>query len=152
MANVMIDERRLRDASKRLAAQGLRYRRLWAYFKNPMRVTATANTGSERPYRQAQEWGLPPRITGFASGSEPLADAIDRTVARKEVVIENDIVWRIDTMVDYLFGKPLVIASAAPDPSRRETIGRFSSSAARSRFCPVSAWKPWSGSWTRWAP
>jgi hypothetical protein len=120
-----IDEQRLREATKRLAAQGIRYRRLWAYFKNPMRVTATANSGSERPYRQAQEWGLPPRITGFASGSEPLADAIDRGVARKEVVIENDIAWRIDTMVDYLFGKPLVIASAAPDPGRREAIGRL---------------------------
>src|SRR2546429_196434 len=44
-------------------------------------------------------------------------------VARKEVVIENDIGWRIETMVDYLFGKPLVISSAAPDEKRREIIG-----------------------------
>jgi hypothetical protein len=125
MANATIDEQRLGEATKRLAAEGARYRRLWAYFKNTMRVLATARTGSERPYRQAQEWGLPPRITGFSSGSEPLVDAIDRTVARKEVVIENDIAWRIDTMVDYLFGKPLVIASAAADPARREAIGRL---------------------------
>ena len=46
-------------------------------------------------------------------------------VVRKEVVIENDIGWRVDTMVDYLFGKPLVIASAAVDPARREAIGRL---------------------------
>jgi len=29
------------------------------------------------------------------------------------VVVENDIAWRVDTMVDYLFGRPVMITSAA---------------------------------------
>src|SRR5687768_5360095 len=45
-------------------------------------------------------------------------------IRRKEVVIENDIGWRVETMVDYLFGKPVVIRSAARDEKRRELIGR----------------------------
>ncbi len=46
-------------------------------------------------------------------------------VTRKEVVIENDIGWRVETMIDYLFGKPLVVDSAAPDPSRRALISEL---------------------------
>jgi hypothetical protein len=105
-----------------------RYRRLWAYCRNPLRVVgATPGSTSDRPYRQAQEWGLPQRITGVRSGAsgEPFdGEPIDE-IARKEVVIENDIGWRIETVVDYLFGKPLVIESAAPDPDRRALIGEL---------------------------
>jgi hypothetical protein len=101
-----------------------RYSRLWAYYRNPLRICGpiSDDAGSDRPYRQAQEWGLPSRITGARSGDEPFhAQPVD-DVDRKEVVIENDIAWRIDTLVDYLFGKPIVINSAAEDPSRRAMI------------------------------
>src|SRR5262249_18470583 len=99
-------------------------RRLWAYYRNPMRpgVVPPDEQGSERPYKQAQEWGLPSRITGVRSGAEIFSGASVDGVARKEVVIENDIAWRIDTMVDYLFGKPIVLNSAAVDPDRRAVI------------------------------
>jgi len=128
--NTAVDQERLQMALDRLIkTERPRYRRLWAYFKNPMRVCAAAAgtvaaTFSQRPYRQAQEWGLPARITGLCSGSEPFANTDVGGIARKEVVIENDIGWRVDTLVDYLFGKPLVISSAAPDPKRRDLIGR----------------------------
>jgi hypothetical protein len=126
--NSMTDQERLRMALDRLIRlERPRYRRLWAYFKNPMRVCGVQthrNNGAHRPYRQAQEWGLPTRITGLCSGDEPFINTDQGEVARKEVVIENDIGWRVDTLVDYLFGKPLVISSLAPDPARRELIGR----------------------------
>jgi hypothetical protein len=80
---------------------------------------------SDRPYRQAQEWGLPPRITGHRAGIEIGASQPLDEVTRKEVVIENDIAWRIEAMIDYLFGKPLVIDSAAPDPVRRAAISEL---------------------------
>lgn len=89
-----------------------RLRRLWDYYRNPT-TPCRDNQLSSRPYRQAQEYGLPPRIT---------ADTTHLDVVRKEVVIENDIAWRIDAMVDFLFGQPLVINSAAPDASRRVII------------------------------
>src|SRR5262249_17761357 len=94
-----------------LHTHGPRYRRLWAYYRNPMRVCGVDadEQGSERPYRQAQEWGLPSRITGTRSGQEIFSATAVEGVARKEVVIENDIAWRVDTIVDYLFGKPIVI-------------------------------------------
>jgi hypothetical protein len=100
-----------------------RYQRLWAYYRNPMRPYGSGGgeAGSDRPYRQAQEWGLPSRFTGGSGGGDMGADGV--MTLRKEVVIENDIAWRVDTMVDYLFGKPMVIASAAPDAGRREVIG-----------------------------
>lgn len=103
-----------------------RYRRLWAYYANPMRLScALGESTSQRPYRQAQEWGLPARITGCIAGSEPFSEHERTSTARKEVVIENDICWRVDTMVDYLFGRPLVISSSAPDPRRRAVIGKL---------------------------
>src|SRR4051812_33988673 len=108
-----------------LETQTSRYRRLWLYYRNPMlpRTAERDEQGSDRPYRQAQEWGLPSRVTG--SRSSP-ADTINTQpvdgVARKEVVIENDIAWRIDTMIDFLFGGSLKLRSNAPDPARREQI------------------------------
>ncbi|MGH7214710.1 MAG: phage portal protein [Tepidisphaeraceae bacterium] len=112
-----------------LGEDARRYARLWAYYRNPMTVRGTADllgAGSARPYSQAQEWGLPARITGVRRGADisTSGDDVDGP-ARKEVVIENDIAWRVDTMIDYLFGQPIVIESAAPDPARRRVIGHL---------------------------
>ncbi len=106
---------------------GQRYRRLWAYYSNPQRPlslsppTAGSQT-SNRPYRQAQEWGMPQRVTGFKSGDEIFSGSV-KVIQRKEVVVENDIGWRIDTMVDFLFGQEITLESAAPDEERARLIG-----------------------------
>jgi hypothetical protein len=78
--------------------------------------------GSDRPYRQAQEWGLPSRITGSRASVDPFTGQAVDGVARKEVVVENDIAWRIDAMVDFLFGKPFAICSTVNDPQRCSRI------------------------------
>ena len=107
-------------------SEGPRLRRLWAYYRNPMRgCAALASSPSDRPYRQAQEWGLPSRITGVKCRQDLFETQPVDGVIRKEVVIENDIGWRIDAMIDYLFGKPISIRSAAPDEARRELIERL---------------------------
>jgi hypothetical protein len=120
-----LDPTLLQDRIERLLNHdGPRYRLMWAYYRNPMLPVAVVESqGSERPYRQAQEWGLPPRITGRLPGPDELSPgpAVEG-VARKEIVIENDLGWRIETMIDYLVGKPLLITSTATDPSRREQI------------------------------
>jgi len=118
-----------RRIDRLLHTEGPRFRRLWAYYRNtfrarPANLTRT-DSGSDRPYRLAQEWGLPSRITGVRSGAEIFSCEPVGEVARKEVVIENDIGWRVDTMVDYLFGRPIVVNSAAPDPDRRALIERL---------------------------
>jgi hypothetical protein len=109
---------------------------------NALRRPSCGGEGSlnDRPYRQAQEWGLPPRITGSHSGCEIDAGAtpIDQ-VTRKEVVIENDIGWRVETMIDYLFGKPIVIDSAAPDPDRRAQISELLASSSRTTAASCSS-------------
>ena len=87
-------------------------RRLWNYYRNPMSPSGTDESG--RSYRLAQEEGLPPRITG--SGIAGV------NAHRKEVVIENDIAWRINTMTDYLFGRGITLRSRASDPARAQAI------------------------------
>ena len=101
-----------------------RHNRLWNYFRNPIIPAAGAIGGAlninSRPYVQAQEIGLPARITGTtytAAGSQALTD-----VQRKEVVIENDIAWRLHTMVDFLFGKNVTIRSLAGRPDQAAAI------------------------------
>ncbi len=89
-----------------------RLRRLWDYYRNP---TLGDTPGS--PGRLAQEMGLPARLT------TPRDDGFAR--AGREVVIENDIAWRINTVVSFMFGKPLAIQSTAKDPARAQTIQRF---------------------------
>src|SRR5256885_8544384 len=72
---------------KLLAGDGARFRRLWAYYRNPMRPCGVPSEeqGSERPYRQAQEWGLPSRIAGMRAGLEIFSGAPVEQVARKEI-------------------------------------------------------------------
>lgn len=118
-----LDQRVMEGLIGRLVSEDRpRYRRYWAYYRNPMVVDPSC---PQRPYRQAQEWGLPTRITGETSGAEPLTFQAVSRGHRKEVVIENDIGWRIETMVDYLFGKPLVIRSAAKDADRRAFLDKL---------------------------
>jgi len=99
--------------------------RLWEYYANP-KVEASGLGACERKvsesgrcYVQAQEYGLPARITGLLHlanagvlGARPVKD-----IQRKEVVIENDIAWRINAAVDFLFGKPISFVSKSPDKS-----------------------------------
>jgi hypothetical protein len=90
---------------------------LWNYYRNPMRP---AHAG--RRARLAQERGLPARLTGRAT---PDALARDDRAPNREIVVENDIAWRLQTMVDFMFGRPITIVSTARDPALRQTIGRI---------------------------
>ncbi|MCH8271287.1 MAG: phage portal protein [Planctomycetes bacterium] len=86
---------------------------LWRYYRNE---ASAPGLGSRR--RLAQESGLPIRITGAARHDL----AIDDRAAGREIVIENDIAWRVHTMVDFMFGKPVQILSTAPDEPLRGRI------------------------------
>ncbi|MHC4115999.1 MAG: phage portal protein [Planctomycetota bacterium] len=104
--------------------------KLWLYYSNP-KVDAIGGSVSNRKlsesgrhYVQAQEYGLPTRITGLAHsanagvfGARPV-----NQVQRKEVVIENDIAWRVNAMVDFLFGKPIGFVSKSPDGQKSAEI------------------------------
>lgn len=77
----------------------------WRYYRNPVRPGSQGDT-------PAQAEGLPARLKP-APGRE------------REVVIENDIAWRVHTLVDFMFGKPVVIRSMSADPGRASLISRF---------------------------
>lgn len=100
-----------------------RHEKLWAYYRNPLGLVGMSGTDSSSPggwYRQGQEVGLPRRIRGRAGvlpipGTEP---------GRREVVIENDIAWRVQTMVDFMFGRPVRFESLATSEPTRQTVQR----------------------------
>ncbi|MHC4411645.1 MAG: phage portal protein [Planctomycetota bacterium] len=103
---------------------------LWEYYANRMSDSNTVGifgrnrSESGRWYVQAQECGLPSRITGrayCASGGVFGGQAV-KEVQRKEVVIENDIAWRINAAVDFLFGKPISFVCKSPDGGKRAEI------------------------------
>lgn len=77
----------------------------WRYYRNPV----SGINGRPEP---AQVEGLPARLRP-AAGRE------------REVVIENDIAWRVQTLVDFMFGKPVGVRSLARDLDRASTISRF---------------------------
>jgi len=118
----LVDERSI-DIQRHFA-------KLWAYYTNSM-VDVNSSSSSSRKlkesgrcYLQAQEYGLPARITGLVHsanvgvfGGQPVQD-----VQRKEVVIENDIAWRTNAGVDFLFGKPISFVSKSPDSQKRVEI------------------------------
>ncbi len=73
---------------------------------------------------QGQEFGLPARITGFAHSAQTgiFGGRAVKDVQRKEVVIENEIAWRVNAAADFLFGKPISFVSRSPDSRRRAEI------------------------------
>ncbi|MCI0549244.1 MAG: phage portal protein, partial [Candidatus Rokubacteria bacterium] len=106
-----------------------RFERLWTYYRNPCESQQARDrvgglglrrSWAGRCYRLGQEMGLPDRLIG---PRDPSID--DRAHARREVVIENDIAWRIQSMVDFMFGKPVQILSTARDEATRRTIERI---------------------------
>jgi hypothetical protein len=104
--------------------------RLHGYYRNPSRrVSVVDSNGASRVvHRLAQEDGLPGRVTGRRA--EGLGD--DRSYGRREVVIENDIAWRVHVMIDFLFGKPPVLVSGAGDAGTRSAVEALLSSALES--------------------
>ena len=94
-----------------------RLHQLWNYYRNPMHPCAGP---SRRHARLAQEVGLPQRLTGPRTLHHD-----DRASTNREIVIENDIAWRVQTMVDFMFGRPITILSTARTPELRRTIERI---------------------------
>jgi hypothetical protein len=106
-----------------------RLERFLGYYRNPTTELAAilpcplGTSFSVRPFRQYQELGLPARITGFrraADGAATATGAIE--VQRKEVVIENDLAWRINTLVDFGAGQLPAITSTAADPATQRRL------------------------------
>ncbi len=94
--------------------------RLWDYYRNPLTAIAPGHAadGRGRWYRQPQEDGLPARQrTDDADASVERPD-------RARPVVENDIGWRIDALVDFVAGKPIRIRSVAADEALRPRIER----------------------------
>ncbi len=87
------------------------FERLWDYYRNELNFEAP---DARRLYRTAQEAGLAPRLTGRP---RPLPGGAARTGpvggGRREIVVENDIAWRLHTMVDFMFGRPVGVESCA---------------------------------------
>ena len=106
------------------------FTKLWEYYSNPTHelndISCYDKRASEsgRCYVQAQEYGLPARITGLAHCSDAgvFGGRAVKDVQRKEVVIENDIAWRVNSAVDFLFGKPISFVSRTPDSQKRSEI------------------------------
>lgn len=106
------------------------FSRLWDYYANPMVEICGGGAAdrkvneSGRCYVQAQEYGLPSRITGLTHSpwSGAFGTQAVRDIQRKEVVIENDIAWRVNAAADFLFGKSISLISRAPDDRKRKDI------------------------------
>ena len=89
----------------------------WDYYRNDL-IEAAADEGGARPHHLAQERGLPARLTA----PSVLLTSKNRT---REIVIENDIAWRIHALVDFMFSKPVALQSLAPQRGRADLIETF---------------------------
>jgi hypothetical protein len=107
LLDLVIDEHR-RGALPRLE-------RLWTYFRDPAEPVGAAGGAAPLRWRTGQARGLPARfrvgVEADPLGGEP-----------PEVVTENDIAWRVQTMVDFMFGRPVQILSTAHDGQVRGAV------------------------------
>lgn len=88
--------------------------RLWRYYRNALAEPAEHGGSTGAP---AQRMGLPARLRHRRA-----SDRDTRT--QPEVVIENDIAWRLHTLVDFMFPQAPRLMSRAGDPARRRLIER----------------------------
>lgn len=67
---------------------------------------------------------MPSRLTGLVHSPQTgvFGSQAVRDIQRKEVVIENDIAWRVNALADFLFGKPISLISKAADGQKRNEI------------------------------
>lgn len=93
-----------------------RLRLMWRYYRNPLSLSESGGVLRARP---GQRQGLPERLVG------PRGPEADDRQRLREIVIENDIAWRIHTMVDFMFGKPVRLRSTARNPRLRESVERI---------------------------
>jgi hypothetical protein len=92
-----------------------RLRRLWRYFRNPpVNGSATTSAGPQSGALAHSE-GLPDRLRLAAGRSFPAG-------SQREIVIENDIAWRIHTLVDFMFGRLFTLRSCAADAELARSI------------------------------
>jgi len=84
--------------------------RLLAYFRNDDKPTPGRDGAVD--WRPAQIAGLPDRLTRPIDGGSP-----------KELVIENDIGWRVQTIVDYVAGRDVAFVSRARDEPLAKMVG-----------------------------
>ncbi len=84
--------------------------RLLSYFRND-EEPAPARDGAVN-WRPAQIVGLPDRLTRPIDGAPP-----------KEIVIENDIGWRVQTVVDYVAGREVSFVPRARAGELAQTVG-----------------------------
>ncbi|MGH7244826.1 MAG: phage portal protein [Phycisphaerales bacterium] len=96
--------------------------KLWTYYRNALEPVARAGqatgaNGRTSWYSQPQEIGLPARLTSPGS-----ANTDDRLRTPRELVIENDIAWRLHSMVDFLFAKPIRFISTARTQAVRSAV------------------------------
>jgi hypothetical protein len=94
-------------------ASAQRYERLWGYYRNANHTPRVVHAPSGLP---AQAAGLPDRLL------HPRRIIDDGAPPKREIVIENDIAWRVQTMVDFVFGKPIALRSLAKDERLRSRI------------------------------
>ena len=90
------------------------FAKLWEYYTN--RTIEIDGCGAferkvnewGRCYVQAQEFGLPTRITGLVHSANTgvFGGKAVKDIQRKEVVIENDIAWRINAAVTFCLESP----------------------------------------------
>lgn len=112
--------------NEHLACTLPRFEQLWNFYRNP---TPTHNALSPQGglaggvgvggggVALGQEAGLPARLR--PGRRDPSLD--DRAPA-PEIVIENDIAWRLHAMIDLLFGRPLKVQSQASDSALKRDI------------------------------
>lgn len=109
------------------------FNKFWEYYKNTAIDISGSGVGNKaanrfgKSYVLAQEYGLPSRITGLSHSANVnlFGGQAIKDVQRKEVVIENDIAWRVNSLVDFLFGKSVNIVSKSPSANKRAEIRAF---------------------------